>query len=179
MRAASNELICIGHGSTLACTTPASIPEGTLVTRSRKALSSHLEVCPHGELLERPRIGQSLRDYLAGEMVDNTDEKLGHLGGGSLVFTSTAAVGCALPCRNPEVRSVQFSGVDALFFPLLLEARVVAVCSCFSALVWFWRRMPFKVIGTPEIISATPLVIPIGVLLSSFSRLDHLRTGSW
>lgn len=82
----------------------------------RKTLPSHLEVCPHRELLERPRVGQSLRDDLAGEMVDNTDEKLGHPGGSSFVPTSTVAVECVLPCCNPEMRAVQSSGLLGLAF---------------------------------------------------------------
>lgn len=130
-------------------------PRGIPPRRVEKCLSSHLEVCPHSELLERPRIGQSLRDDLAGEMVDNTDEKLGHNGGGSLVSTSTAAVECVLPCCNPEVRPVQSSGVDALFFPLLLKGVCVRVVVLVLLLFFlFGRRMPFGVVGTPKIISA-------------------------
>lgn len=120
LRAASYELVC--RGSTLAFIIAVSTPEGIIVLGSRKALSSHLKVCPHRELLERPRVGQSLRDDLAGEMIDNTDEKLGHLVGDSLVPMSTAAVECVLPCCKPKLRSVQSPGVDALALLLLLEA---------------------------------------------------------
>lgn len=122
LRAASYELVC--RGSTLAFITAVSTPEGILVLGLRKALSSHLEVCPHRELLERPRVGQSLRDDLAREMIDNTDEKLGHLVGDSLGATSTAAVECTLPCCKPKLRSVQSPGVDALALLLLLEVTV-------------------------------------------------------
>lgn len=122
LRAASYELVC--RGSTLAFITAVSTPEGILVLGLRKALSSHLEVCPHRELLERPRVGQSLRDDLAREMIDNTDEKLGHLVGDSLGATSTAAVECALPSCKPKLRSVQSPGVDALALLLPLEVTV-------------------------------------------------------
>lgn len=38
----------------------------------------HLLVRPYRKLLKRPRVGQALGDDLAGEVVNQTDDKLGH-----------------------------------------------------------------------------------------------------